>query len=103
MQGLSPARAGLKSVEGKIQCPLRAGGANCDSGYYSFLPCSAIVTMQYWLPRYRIVPRILFLNDGANAMSKSKDTKKMTKKEPAKTPKEKKELKKLKKEEQKRQ
>jgi len=37
------------------------------------------------------------------AMSKSKDTKKMLKKDPAKTPKEKKEAKKLKKEEKKRQ
>jgi len=42
-------------------------------------------------------------SDGVNAMSKSKDTKKMLKKEPAKTPKEKKEAKKLKKEEKKRQ
>ena len=42
-------------------------------------------------------------SQGVNAMSKSKDTKRMQKKDPAKTPKEKKEAKKLKKEEKKRQ
>jgi hypothetical protein len=43
-----------------------------------------------------------FHQPGATVMSKSQDQKKMSKKEPAKTPKEKKEAKKLKKEEKKR-
>lgn len=44
-----------------------------------------------------------FFPHGANIMSKSHDSKKTTKKEPAKTPKEKKEAKKVKKEAMKRQ
>jgi hypothetical protein len=44
-----------------------------------------------------------FFNHGAHIMSKSQDSKKATKKEPAKTPKEKKEAKKVKKEAMKRQ
>lgn len=44
-----------------------------------------------------------FPHNGANIMSKSQDSKKAVKKEPAKTPKEKKEAKKVKKEAMKRQ
>lgn len=44
-----------------------------------------------------------FSHHGTNIMSKSQDSKKATKKEPAKTPKEKKEAKKIKKEAMKRQ
>jgi hypothetical protein len=45
-----------------------------------------------------IETRIIFFRKGVDTMSKSQDSKKAVKKEPAKTPKEKKEAKKIKKE-----
>jgi hypothetical protein len=51
----------------------------------------------------KVETEVIFSYNGANIMSKSKDTKKAVKKEPAKTPKEKKEAKKVKKEAMKRQ
>jgi hypothetical protein len=51
----------------------------------------------------KVETEAIFSHNGANIMSKSQDSKKATKKEPAKTPKEKKEAKKVKKEALKRQ
>ena len=59
---------------------------------------------EYLLPRGIYLTALkLISTSGINIMSKSKDTKKMEKKEPLKTPKEKKEAKKMKEEAKKRQ